>query len=178
MTTAPSFTRSPVSSPGRPTAETRMSASRVQRAKSSVREWQMVTVPSRWVRRAAMGLPTMLLRPSTTHRFPRMGMSYSSSISITPAGVQGTNAGSPMTIRPTLKGWKQSTSLSGAMALMTVSSLRCPGRGSWTRMPSTRESSLSRRMRPSSSSWEVSAERRYPKLSMPHSAQSRSLPAT
>ena len=29
-------------------------------------------------------------------------------ISITPAGVQGRNTGSPITIRPTLKGWKQS----------------------------------------------------------------------
>ena len=36
-----------------------------------------------------MGLPTMLLRPSTTHRFPAGEMPYSRSISITPAGVQG-----------------------------------------------------------------------------------------
>ena len=50
----------------------------------------------------AMGLPTMLLRPSTTHRFPRTEMPYSRSISMTPAGVQGRNTGSPIISRPTL----------------------------------------------------------------------------
>ena len=71
-------------------------------AKSGVLEWHSVTVPSAWVSSAAMGLPTMLLRPSTTHRFPAGEMPYSRSISITPAGVQGRNTGSPMFSRPTL----------------------------------------------------------------------------
>ena len=62
----------------------------------------MVTVPSCWSSSVAMGLPTMLLRPSTTHRFPAGEMPYSPSISMTPAGVQGRNTGSPAVRRPTL----------------------------------------------------------------------------
>ena len=105
-------------------------ASRVMAARSGVREWHTVTVPSAWVSSIAMGLPTMLLRPSTTHRFPAGEMPYSLSISMTPAGVQGRNTGAPMDSRPTFTGWKQSTSLSGAMAFRTASSSRCFGRGS------------------------------------------------
>ena len=65
MTTAPSFTMSAVIRPTRPTADTRMSACRVMAARSGVLEWQTVTVPSCWSSSMAMGLPTMLLRPST-----------------------------------------------------------------------------------------------------------------
>ena len=178
MTTAPSFTMSAVTRPTRPTADTRMSACRVKDARSGVREWQVVTVPLCCNSSAPMGLPTMLLRPSTTQCFPATGMSYSFSISMTPAGVQGKNTGSPMTSRPTLKGWKQSTSFSGWMAFRTWSSFRCSGRGSCTRMPSTASSPLSRSMSSSSSAWVVSAGSLYSKLKKPHSAQSFSLPVT
>ena len=102
MTTAPSFTISGVTRPTRPTADTRMSASRVMAASPGVLEWQTVTVPSCWSSSMAMGLPTILLRPSTTHRLPRTGMPYSRSISMTPAGVHGRNTGSPIIRRPTL----------------------------------------------------------------------------
>ena len=37
-----------------------------------------------------------------------------------PGGVQGTSAGAPAASRPTLTGWKPSTSLAGSMASMTL----------------------------------------------------------
>ena len=40
-------------------------------------------------------------------------------IAIPPAGVQGKNTGSPITRRPTSKGWPQSPSFAGAVALRT-----------------------------------------------------------
>ena len=49
-----------------------------------------------------MGLPTMLLRPTTTQCLPSTSMWYSSSIFMTPAGVQGRKLGSPIMILPTL----------------------------------------------------------------------------
>ena len=55
-----------------------------------------------------------------------------------PAGVQGNRAGSPVTILPTLTGWKPSTSFEGSMRLR-ISASNCAiwaGRGSCTRMPS------------------------------------------
>ena len=74
-TTAPSLTNSRVTKPGRPMAATRMSASRQIAGRSFVFEWQTVTVASRAVSSAAIGLPTMSLRPSTTARRPAIGIS-------------------------------------------------------------------------------------------------------
>ena len=66
ITVAPGFTKSFVTSPGRPTAATRMSAWRQTSARSGVFEWQIVTVASRCSSSSAIGLPTMSLRPMTT----------------------------------------------------------------------------------------------------------------
>ena len=60
-----------------------------------------------------------------------------------PSGVQGTgkSSGAPGAIepsRPTLIGWKPSTSLSGSMASSTCAVSMCLGSGSCTRMPWTR----------------------------------------
>ena len=52
----------------------------------------------------ATGLPTMLLRPTTTAFFPAMGSPVDSIMRTTPLGVQGTNTGSPATNRPMLYG--------------------------------------------------------------------------
>jgi hypothetical protein len=41
-----------------------------------VREWQQVTVPFMDCKRHTMGMPTMLLRPSTTQVLPLGLMSY------------------------------------------------------------------------------------------------------
>ena len=67
-TTAPGLSISPVIRPGTPAATTTISASRVCRARSTVFEWQTVTVAfSRSSRRAA-GLPTTFERPTTRPR--------------------------------------------------------------------------------------------------------------
>ncbi|MNC63719.1 hypothetical protein D3C75_1138650 [compost metagenome] len=60
-----------------------------------------------------MGLPTMLLRPTTTACLPAISTFIRFSTSMTPAGVQGRKPGLPIIRLPTLIGWKQSTSLSG-----------------------------------------------------------------
>ena len=44
------------------------------RGRSSVREWQIVTVASRCSSSSAIGLPTMSLRPMTTACWPASGM--------------------------------------------------------------------------------------------------------
>ena len=65
-TAAPDLTMSGETIAGTPAATTRTSASSVCRARSSVREWQIVTVAFAWSSRCAIGLPTMSLRPTTT----------------------------------------------------------------------------------------------------------------
>ncbi len=113
-TTAPGLTCSARTRPAFPIAATRMSASRVTAARSRVREWQTVTVASACIRRSAMGFPTMSLRPSTTALRPATSIPLRLSISMIPAGVHGTKHGRFCTSRPTLAGWKPSTSFSGA----------------------------------------------------------------
>ena len=83
-TTAPGLIMSPVMNFGRPTAATRMSARRVWKARSLVREWQMVTVQLFSSKRSAMGLPTMLLRPTITASAPTRFTPSDSSIFMTP----------------------------------------------------------------------------------------------
>ena len=70
MTTAPGFIQSPVSISAQPQAAITMSASRQMAAPSGVREWTTVTVASRRCSSCAAGVPTMLLRPTTTARLP------------------------------------------------------------------------------------------------------------
>jgi hypothetical protein len=110
ITTAPGFTISAVTISGLPMAAIKMSARRVCSARFLVREWQTVTVQSAplplWISSAAIGLPTMLLRPRITASFPRSRRPIaSSSITCTPAGVQGRKPSvCPMSILPTFTG--------------------------------------------------------------------------
>ena len=130
-------------------------------ARSLVREWTTVTVESAprplWTIMAAIGLPTMLLRPITTTCFPDVSRPDLTIICCTPAGVAGRKSGLPMRTRPTLVGWKQSTSFDGDIELMTCSSSRWDGSGSCTRKPCIVGSRLSSSTLAMSCSWVVSA---------------------
>ncbi len=97
----------------------------------------------------------MLLLPTTTACFPSISVLLLLRSSITPAGVQDLKPLSPRDSLPTLSGWKPSTSLSGLILLITLSSLICFGSGSCTRIPSHPSSALSLSMRPRSSSSDV-----------------------
>ena len=92
ITTAPGFTMSAVTISGLPMAAIRMSARRVCAARSLVREWQTVTVQSApfpgCINRAAIGLPTIVLRPRITASKPAVFTPLSISMTCTPAGVQ------------------------------------------------------------------------------------------
>src|SRR5205823_14582018 len=108
MTTTPSRTMSAVTNRGEPIAATRISARRVWAASSRVALCATVTVAfaplAFCIRRAASGLPTMLLRPRITTslrsgEFPERRRS-----STTPAGVAGANRGRPMRTSPTFVG--------------------------------------------------------------------------
>ena len=134
-TTAPGRSQLPFTSSGRPTAATSTSASRQMAGRSRVREWQMVTVALRPKSSRAVGRPTMVLRPTTTARAPSSGTPAWSSRASTPAGVHGTRYGRPDARRPTLTGWKPSTSLRGSMRSRNSSAARWPGSGSCSRMP-------------------------------------------
>src|SRR5215208_5810409 len=74
ITVVPGLIISPVSRPGCPAARTTMSDVPVSASRGTVRLWQRVTVASRAVRRAAIGLPTTLPRPTTTAREPATGI--------------------------------------------------------------------------------------------------------
>ena len=70
-----------------------------------------------------------------------------SSISITPDGVHGIRCARPCTSRPTLTGWKPSTSLAGSIASKTCCAAPFPiaaGSGDCTRMPSCTSLAFSR----------------------------------
>ena len=69
-----------------------------------MREWHIVTVAFSCKSSIAIGLPTILLRPTMTACLPAIGMSDRFNISITPAGVHGTSASSPRLSRPTFTG--------------------------------------------------------------------------
>ena len=168
ITTAPSLTKSPRTRPGRPTEATSRSASRQTAARSRVREWQTVTVAWRRSRSRATGLPTMFERPTTTARFPARSSPASSTRARIPRGVQATMpSSSPRRSFPALTGWNPSTSLPGGIASRTSRSSRCPGRGSWTSMPSTEASAASRRIVARTRSLVASAGRRSTVEAMP-----------
>ena len=166
---------SPRISLGEPAATMRISACRVNDARSRVCRWQYVTVASALSSISPIGRPTMLLRPTMTQCLPSGEMPYSCSMSIIPAGVHGISVPSPVTMRPTFIGWKASTSFSGAIAFITARSDICSGSGSCTRIPSTPSSALSAAISRRSSASDVVAARSYRRLSMPHLRQSRSL---
>ncbi len=151
---------SPVTRARRPIAATRMSAVAATRASSTVLEWQTVTVQCSRNNSTAIGLPTMLLRPSTTARRPTSGISLRLSNSMMPAGVQGTNPGKPVNNRPAFSGWNPSTSLRGSTASITRCSLIPSGSGNCTRIPWTAGSVFSWWTFCSSSACDVEAARR------------------
>ena len=66
MTVAPGLIQSPLIISGRPTAATRMSAVRHRAGRSRVRECAIVTVQLSPSSSCAIGLPTMLERPTMT----------------------------------------------------------------------------------------------------------------
>ncbi len=70
ITTAPGLIQEPRIISARPTAATTTSPVRTTEGRSTVREWQIVTVAWRESSRMAAGFPTMLLRPTTTACFP------------------------------------------------------------------------------------------------------------
>src|SRR2546425_4216628 len=74
---------------GLPAAATRMSARFVWPARFLVLVWQMVTVAFRFNSSNAVGLPTMLLRPTTTALAPSIRTPARSSSSTIPLGVHG-----------------------------------------------------------------------------------------
>src|SRR4029077_12868012 len=134
ITTAPGRTISAVTNSGLPIATIRMSAERQIPRRSRDFEWQIVTVASPplpgWIRRLAMGLPTMLDRPTITALAPLGSIPDRSSISCTPYGVAGRRpVRSPMDTLPTFTGWNPSTSLRGLTRLSTRSALMGFGSG-------------------------------------------------
>ncbi len=107
-----------------------------------------------------MGRPTMLDRPTMTQCLPEGSFPDRTSISTTPAGVQGARTSvSPVESFPTFIGWKPSTSLAGSMARRILASSMCLGRGSWTRMPWISGSAFKPSTSPRSSASGMSAPR-------------------
>ena len=81
--------------PATPAALTKTSAVRVRLPRSSVYLFVEITVASARISRTAIGLPTMLLAPTITHRFPRSSMPVDSIISTDANAVQGTRLRRP-----------------------------------------------------------------------------------
>ena len=120
ITVAPGLIQSPLTSCGRPTAATTISACRTTSARLRVREWAIVTVQFSRSSNCAMGLPTRLERPTITALRPASEPSVSRSSIRQPSGVHDTGPGRPIVSLPTLAGVKQSTSLSGEMVAMIL----------------------------------------------------------
>ena len=106
---------------------------------------------------AAMGLPTMLLRPTTTTSAPSIWTPERINSCQIPWGVQGRKSGSPIKSLPTFTGWKASTSFFGSTAYSTLVSSMCLRKGNWTSIPWMLGSLLYLSMRPRSASSEMSA---------------------
>ena len=94
-----------------------------------------------------------------------------------PAGVQGTEPGSPRSRRPRLIGAKPSTSLSGWMRLAIRTSESWSGTGSCTSIPSTASSAFRSSISASSSAWVVSSGSTTRRETMPASSAAFALPA-
>ena len=180
MTTAPSFSMSPVTVFGRPAATTTTSASFVNFEMSGVPVWHSVTVAfvSFRERSTATGFPTMFDRPITTACLPRTSIPENSMSLIIPCGVHGRKHGSPISIFPTLIGVKPSTSFSGAIARITFFSSNPFGSGSCTRMPWMAGSAFSAAILSSNSLSAIVAGMRISREYMPASAQAFSLAVT
>jgi hypothetical protein len=155
-----------------------MSARRQISGRFRVLEWATVTVQLWPTRSCAMGLPTMLERPTTTASSPARSRRTDRISSRQPRGVQDTRPGAPVMSLPALIGWNPSTSLAGSMASITFWASICRGSGSCTRMPSTAGSPLSRATRLRSSASLVEAGSLCWKERMPTSTVWRALLAT
>ncbi len=147
-----------------------MSAWRHNAGRSRLRECTTVTVQSACSSRAAMGLPTMFERPTTTACLPRSSPQASRSRRMQPLGVHGVSTSRPWARPPTFSLWKPSTSFSGLIAWRMRCSSIWAGNGSCTRMPLTSGARLRRPIRASSSAWLVSAGRRCSSERMPTSS--------
>lgn len=121
ITQLPSLIHSPLTTPLFPTATTRISASLTTSFRFVVKEWHSVTVALRFVKRAAIGFPTSLLRPITTALFPSILNPVLLISSTQPRGVQGMrNSSEVLSIkRVRLRGCKPSTSLRGFIWLIS-----------------------------------------------------------
>ncbi len=90
-----------------------------------------------------------------------------------PDGVAGAKPSSPSQSRPTLIGWKPSTSFSGSTRWSSSRSGSPAGSGSWTRMPSIASSAFSRSIAARTSASGVSAGINTARPTIPHSSQAR-----
>mmetsp|Transcript_116953 Transcript_116953/g.325971 ORF Transcript_116953/g.325971 Transcript_116953/m.325971 type:complete len:231 (+) Transcript_116953:1362-2054(+) len=94
ITTAPGLSQEPLTRCGRPQQATKMSARRTTSTMLGVCEWQVVTVQSWAVSRAATGAPTVLERPRTTAFLPCRGTPERRSSSMMAVGTAGRAVGS------------------------------------------------------------------------------------
>ena len=85
-----------------------------------MRECAMVTVQFSRSSSCAIGLPTMFERPMTTASRPDRSCFTDFASIIEPTGVHGASARSPIDRRPTLTGWKPSTSFAGSISSSTL----------------------------------------------------------
>ena len=141
-----------------------------------MRLWQTVTVACSRRRRSAIGLPTTLLRPTTTARRPASATPLRRSSSMPPAGVLGTSAGRPSASRPALVGVIPSTSFSGARVWATTRGERCAGSGICTMTPQTSCRRLSATSSARSPASVVVAGNSTSPQSSPTRSQARSMP--
>ena len=140
-----------------------MSARRQISGRSRVREWATVTVQSAPSSRAAIGLPTMLERPTITASLPRESLARPASR----AGGRGSHRacrgragrraarGRPRTDGRHSVGGSRRRPCPGGSRAGPPRRRSARGRGSWTRMPWVCGSRLSASIRPSSSSVEM-----------------------
>ena len=158
-TIAPGLIHAPGTNRGLPIPATTMSACRTSPGRSRVAEWQIVTVQRAIRSSSAIGRPTMFDWPMTTACLPARSSPVSFSSRMQPHGVHGRSTGILRTSRPTLYGWKPSTSFCGSMRSVTFSASMCFGSGSWTRIPLTAGSAFRRSISASSSASEAAAGR-------------------
>src|SRR4030065_368892 len=100
MTYAPGLIQSPRIISVRPIAAITISPDRTTPGRSLVFEWQIVTVAFSLTSRSAAGMPTMFERPTTTALAPSSLAPAFLRRTMHPAGVQGTNNGSPPLLGP------------------------------------------------------------------------------
>lgn len=116
ITTAPGLIHAPLISSGTPTAAITTSAEATWAARSTVREWQYVTVAPRRRRSIPIGNPSIGLRPTTTACFPESSTPVASRRRRMPLGVHDSNPPPVNAIAANAAEVTPSTSLSAEMA--------------------------------------------------------------